>query len=283
MPAVPAREPNAYTQYLLAGGHKSMPRIAYADESGTAAGTKCYTIGIVTVPEAKESEFEEWFRELKRMHGVNQELKWTRIRRSHGAINCLLDLLRQVMTSPYLTYDSIVVQKELYRNWQGGSAQEEVAFYKTYTLLLRHIARRTKDSVEVYIDDRSDSYPKQHEVVEAIGNNMLAQLQSSGRLTSVTKASSKNLSGIQAADILTGAINAAHQRYLDPKTQLNDGKALAIERLAEMLGWDDLCYDTMPDLRMNIWHFPREYRRVPETLAYSFQESVPYISAGDLE
>lgn len=259
-----------------------MSRIAYSDESGTAAGAKCYTIGIVTAPDAKQSEFEEWFRELKRMHGVREELKWTRIRKSHGAINCLLDLLRQIMTSPFLTYDAIVVHKELYRNWQGDVTQKEVAFYKTYTQLLRHIARRTKDMVEVYIDDRSDSYSKQHEVIETIGNHMLAQLQSSGRLTSVTKASSKDVVGIQAADILTGAINAAHQRYLDPKTQFHAGKVLAIKRLAEMLGWDDLCYDTMPDPRMNIWHFPLEYRDVPRTHAYRFRETISYVSAKDL-
>src|SRR6185295_18538497 len=88
--------------------------------------------------------------------------------------------------------------------------------------------------------------------------------------------------GVQVADLLTGAITAAHARKLNGNLPLNPGKRLAIDRLAEILGWDDLCYDTMPSTRINIWHFPREYRAFPQTLPVSWSQHARYVSAADV-
>ena len=84
----------------------------------------------------------------------------------------------------------------------------------------------------------------------------LERLASKGRLASVRKVPSSQYVGIQIADLLTGAINAAHSLKLNPNLPIHPGKRLAIEQLAELLGWDDLCYDTMPSEKFNIWHFP---------------------------
>lgn len=260
-----------------------MTCIAYCDESGTSANSRCYSIGVITVPESEQDTFEEWIANLKTGHGVNDELKWHKIRKGHGAINCALDLLYGIAKSQSWTYDAIVVHKELYINWQGNAQQLETAFYKTYIQLLRHVASRTKGATKVLIDNRVDSYRKQHEVVETIGNRMLTRLESKGRLESVQKVDSKQNPGIQAVDIITGAVNSAHQRFVTPDLKMHNGKHVAIERLACLLGWDDLCYDTWPDPRINIWHFPIQYRAVPATKRYTVAGNVPYVAASDLE
>jgi hypothetical protein len=181
-----------------------MPRIAFADESGTDDHSRCYAIGAVSVPEAEREAFEQRIVDLKATHGVLGEAKWTRVRNGHGLINFVLDCLDLILTSPDATFDVIVVHKQLYKNWQGGAAQQEVAFYKTYTYLLRHIVRRLQDTARVLIDARWDRYGKRDEAMLTIGNRMLARLASRGRLGAVTKVDSHQCPGVQCADVLTG-------------------------------------------------------------------------------
>ena len=71
---------------------------------------------------------------------------------------------------------------------------------------------------------------------------------------------SKLTPGIQVADMLTGAITAAHNLHEKPGLQIAPGKRLLIKRLAAVLGWTDLRFDTYPTSVFNIWHFPTEYR-----------------------
>ena len=258
-----------------------MSRIAFADESGTDGRSKCYTIGVVSFDASCLAGFEQHFDALHVTHGVQGEAKWTRVRTSHGLINFALDALHSIMSSRTASFDAIVVNTELFRNWRLLGSKE-AAFYQTYTYLLRHMVRRAKETADVYIDDRPDAYAKRHEVVEKIANNMLTRLASKGRLGAVHKVPSHERIGVQVADLLTGAINAAHGRKLDPSMPMHFGKRLAIERMSEMLGWDDLCYDTMPSPKFNIWHFPIEYRSMPRTREIVSSTKVPYVSSADL-
>ncbi len=152
-----------------------MPRVVFADESGTDNHCRCYTIGAVSVSSDEREGFEARVAGLKTLHGVLGEAKWTRVRTSHGLINFVLDCLDLVLRHPAVSFDAIVVHKKLYNNWQGDGAQQEVAFYKTYTYLLRHIVRRLKDTTQVFIDARSDRYARRDEAMLTIGNRMLAQ------------------------------------------------------------------------------------------------------------
>jgi hypothetical protein len=257
-----------------------MPTIAFADESGTDANSPCYGIGVVCVSADAVDAFETYVKDLKAQHGVQGEIKWTRIRTSHGAINFALGALDAILRSHTATLDVMVVRKDQYRNWRGDT---EVAFYKTYTQLLRHIARRTQEPATVLIDARSDAYSRSNEVIETIGNRMLARLNSSGRLTGVEKVDSRERIGIQVADVLTGAITAGHVRYLDRGFGMHNGKLVTIGRIAQMLGWDALCYDTFPHDKINIWHFPIEFRADPETRnPQPTRAAVPYVTADDL-
>jgi hypothetical protein len=84
------------------------------------------------------------------------------------------------------------------------------------------------------------------------------------------------------ADVLTGAINAAHLRYLAGESGMNPAKELTVRRLAAMLGWDDLCYDTFPHEKFNVWHFPIEYRAIPRTLNPNPTGAIPYVSPDEM-
>ena len=260
----------------------SMKRIAFADESGLDGLSPCYGIGVVSFDHDFLIDFEEYFKSKLVNHGVVGEAKWKKIRDSHGLINFALDALNSITRSHTASFDVIVVNTSLYRNWNSGLRTREDAFYQTFTLLLQHIADRASLPAEIYVDNRSDRYAKRDEMMRTIGNNMLTQVASAGRLASVQKIESHDCVGVQVADILTGAITAAHARKLNPATPLHPGKKLAIERLAEMLGWDDLCYDTMPSDKINIWHFPKEYRASPATRAVLRGREPRYITAVDL-
>lgn len=260
-----------------------MAQVAYADESGTDDRSKCYGIGVITIPVEIEQRFIAKLLQLKNKHGVEGELKWTRIRKNHGSINFMLDVLAEIIYCKNITYDAIIVHKDMYRNWQGNDSQRETAFYKTYTQLLKHIARRSRDTAKVFIDQRSSSYSKHHEVIQTIGNRMLAKLHSHGYLQSVTPVDSHEIIGIQATDLLTGAITTSCCRYLQPSLNIHPGKKLAISRLSQMLGWDDLCCDTYPHDKFNIWHFPIEYRGIPGKVEPWPTGVIPYVSSADLE
>src|SRR4029079_7275370 len=64
-----------------------MPRIAFADESGTDDHSRCYAIGVASVLTSDRDDFERRVVALKATHGVVGEAKWTRVRNSHGLIN----------------------------------------------------------------------------------------------------------------------------------------------------------------------------------------------------
>lgn len=260
-----------------------MADLVFADESGTSGDCKCYSIGALTIPEEYLDTLNETFAELAQKHGVRDELKWNRIRKGHGAVNLALEWLYILTNSRSLSFDIIVVNKSLYRNWQGDSKAEENAFYKTYTQLLRHRARRSENECKVFIDNRTDSYSKQDEVLGIVTNNMLAQLQSQARLTIVSKSDSRLQPAIQLVDILTGAINTSHRMLLEKSIELKYGKKLLIERMSRMLGLDALHYDTWPNDKLNIWHFPIEYRAKPRTVNIRIPHFIPFITSADLE
>jgi Protein of unknown function (DUF3800) len=271
--------PRANASVILS--RSAMGRIAFADESGLDPKTHCYAIGVLSFDESRLEGFEREFSRGKIHHGVSHELKWQKVGNGHGVINLALAWLDLILRSRTASFDIIVVNTQQFRNWGGRGADREAAFYQTYTFLLKHIGLRSPIT-KVLIDDRSTRYPKHHEVVKTIANHMLSRLSDQGRLSDVSKVTSSEVPGVQVADLLTGAIAASHRLYLDPTMPINAGKRLAIERLAALLGWDDLCYDTRPNTKFNIWHFPTEYRAYPKTRRVRAGSSPRYVDAGTL-
>ncbi len=238
-----------------------MQLVAYGDESGIHSGEyDCYGIGAVLVPADAVGDLSHALLSILESHGLQRELKWTAIR-SHvvtraASLACVEEVLRRGAS-----FQIIVVSKRAYRLWAGD---QEVAFYKSYWQLARHMAKEA--SVDLVIDDRSDRYPRRAEVLHLVANRALAKMQAGGTVKSVRKADSRSEPLLQVADLLVGAVTCDTNRYLRSAFEVHAAKVSFIENLAKLLGWDRLCYDTMPSNgRFNIWHFPREFTGVPGT------------------
>lgn len=238
-----------------------MDFLVFGDESGTTGSDRCYSIGLLCVPKDKVNEFNEYVLNLKAKRGIVGELKWSKIKNSAGQANICIDLLSMVLRSS-CCFHAIIVEKSIYNNWR---VDRERAFYKTYTLLLKNTAKLVGSKLTVLIDQKCDRYKKHDEVIAIVANNMLSKIGSNHTIQSVAMHDSKMHCGLQVVDILTGAVNSGYMKFLNPNLTLSYAKETAFEKMAEMLGWDKLHYDTFPNKDFNIWHFPSENRSIPGT------------------
>lgn len=259
-----------------------MSIIGFAHESGLDDDTKCYAIGAVVVPDAELTAFNESIDSRASAHGVTGRATWQGVSNNHRLINFTLECLHQVLSSKTTRFSAIVVNTQVYRKWSEPSADRTVAFSITYTYLLKYLATVLSGPIEMFVEDRPDSYDKEHEVLEIVGNRMLAQLPTAGHLDAVKKVCSREHRGLQLADLFTGALCDAHRLRLDPEAHIDGGKRLAISRMAQLLGLDALHYDTWPNSHFNIWHFPKEFRAQPATVDIRCADIIPLVTAVDL-
>lgn len=145
----------------------------FADESATDAQYPCYGIGALIVPESRLARFNQHVARKLTEHGIVGEARWKKIDASHGLINFAIEAWRDVVGHPSVRFAMIVVNKSPYRKW---SENKEEAFYVTFTFLLRHAAKLRPGDFDVVIDNRSDSYAKQDEVLGIVSNHMLRSL-----------------------------------------------------------------------------------------------------------
>lgn len=249
----------------------------FSDESGISSREKCYSIGAILIPSNLNEHFHDFLLGLTTKHRITTEIKWEKVARSYNVMNFAIDLLKELVAGPYV-FTCIVVLKSAYRKWHQN---ETDAFYTTYTLLLEHCTRELGAAIVAQFDNKSDSYPKHHEVVEVIVNYKLNK--SAGSVGKIVRGDSKDSIALQAADILTGAVNAGHHLLLNPDLQINQGKLFLLEKLSAVLGWDALHYDTYPNSSFNIWHFPpEEYRGYPKTREVNPDLSVPNVEYDQL-
>jgi hypothetical protein len=253
---------------------------AFADESGTTSGIPCYTIGVLNVPNDYLDEFNNEISEIGKKSGIQGELKWEKIRSSSGQINLCIELLKFILNSP-CTYHAIAVEKAPFRKWQED---EESAFFMTYNFLLKQSSHGLNSDIQVIIDQRCTVYKKQDELIKIITNHMLAKVTtSSSNIVHLEMENSKLMFGLQAVDIITGAINSGYHLHFDPNASVKLAKKLAIARMAKILGWNGLQYDTYPNNDFNIWHFPIETRGNPATLGITQDLSVQGITREEYE
>ncbi|EGX6953858.1 DUF3800 domain-containing protein [Aeromonas hydrophila] len=255
-----------------------MDYIVYGDESGTTGSDRCYSIGLLCVPSRKVHLFNEYILHLKSKWGIVGEMKWSKIKNSAGQANICIDLLNMVLRSS-CCFHSIVVEKKLYNNWKSD---REKAFYQTYTNLVKSVAKQTKSTLVVCIDQKCDKYKKHDEVVGIVANNMLSQIGARKSVSSVKMHDSKVHLGLQVVDILTGAVNSGYMKYLNPELTLSRAKEAAFIKMAQMLGWDQLHYDTFPNPSFNIWHFPKENRARPSTKKIVFNRNISAVRTDEL-
>jgi len=235
-----------------------MDFLVFGDESGTTGSDPCYSIGLLCLPKDKITGFNDYVLDLKTKRGIVGELKWSKIKNSAGQANICVDLLSMVLRSS-CCFHSIVVEKSIYNNWR---IDREKAFYQTYTYLLKNTAKHVDSELTVLIDQKCDKYKKHDEVIGIVANNMLSQMGSNKSIQNVAMHDSKVHCGLQVVDILTGAVNSGYMKFLNPNLTLSRAKEAAFVKMAAMLGWDKLHYDTFPNKDFNIWHFPSENRAV---------------------
>ncbi|NDL65071.1 DUF3800 domain-containing protein [Acerihabitans arboris] len=238
-----------------------MEYIFYGDESGTTGSDPCYSIGLLGVPADKLVSFNAYVQKLKKNRGIVGELKWSKIKNSAGQTNICVDILCMVLKTS-CCFHSIVVEKSIYKNWY---IDREKAFYQTYTYLLKNMAKQFSHGLNVYIDQKTDKYSRQGEVVGIIANNMLTKIGVASNVRAVEMQDSKEHFGLQVIDILTGSVNSGYMKFLNKDLELSKSKELAFVKMSAVLGWDKLHYDTYPNKHFNIWHFPMDNRARPAT------------------
>ncbi|MEZ9587925.1 DUF3800 domain-containing protein [Vibrio cyclitrophicus] len=252
---------------------------AFADESGTSKGSPCYTIGLVAIPKSYFAEFNKRIEEIYLRSGLQGEIKWEKVRKSAGQINLCIDLIKYTLSSP-VSFHAIAVYKPPFRKWHSD---EESAFFMTYNYLIRESSKSKNAEITVFADQKSTAYPKQDEVMQIITNHMLAKLPTTSKINHVAMEDSKFHWGLQAVDIITGAVNSSYHLYFDPNAQMQPAKKIAINRMAQVLGWDSLSNDTMPNEDFNIWHFPIETRAMLATKDVVPNFTVSNISREDFD
>ena len=102
-------------------------------------------------------------------------------------------------------------------------------------------------------------------MIGIVANNMLSKMGVNKTISEVKMHDSKLHNGLQVVDILTGAVNSGYIKYLDDNLILSKAKEASFIKMAAMLGWDKLHYDTYPNKDFNIWHFPEENKATPAT------------------
>jgi len=233
---------------------------AYIDESGLTKNDRCYSIGAVIFPKQDEPELLKLISRLRDRYNFTNEIKWTKVHmKSPNLIDLGLEFLYTILEKP-IYYHSIVVNKALYKNWK---INVDEAFYTSFTQLISHMSAQFSAEFMIYADEKSDKYPKHHEVCQLIANRYLCNRDSQSNIKEICKVNSKDNPIIQCCDFITGAITTSHNIALNQNHRVNDGKKLCIKKLAEIIGWDDLSYDTWKNEEFNIWHFPTEFRGKP--------------------
>lgn len=227
----------------------------FSDESGIHHGPPCYAIGALVLSDGQLTTFERQVGDIIRKHQFDKdEFAWNYIGQQGTHHEASLDVMDLIVRHRY-RFHAIIVKKDIYDYFKTDGF--EAAFYRTYRLLFKHIARNQPGQYEAIIDDRDDHYKRHPETIVTITNNMLADIAAHAKFTSVKKAKSIDNLGIQVADLLTGAIYSSTANRLDSSMSMNNAKRDLIHRFASVLGWPDLAGDTYPQERLfNIWHFP---------------------------
>ncbi|MGE0060356.1 MAG: DUF3800 domain-containing protein [Dehalococcoidia bacterium] len=239
-----------------------MKRLAYCDESGTQSGNRCYGIGAFVLSQGELAVLEEQIAGIYEEHGINYELKWTRFKNYRADIEAACAAINLLLNSGVAFY-SIVVEKATFRRWPR---HEEEAFYMTYQFLAGHVAKAGPGDFECLIDERSDAYARRPEVMKLITNYRSSRVAGAAELLNVRMVDSKVHRLVQLVDVLVGAVTAdTHRTLVGNSPELNPGKEEVIRRLASLIGWDRLHYDTYPNHEFNVWHFPPEFRARPAT------------------
>lgn len=224
--------------------------LVYSDESGVH-GAKYYGFGSLWLPWERRGDFQGQLAELRTRHGLQDELKWTKVsRRSEPFVK---DVIEWFFRRQWMMFHCIIVPREDV-DWKLHKGRDE-AQQKHFSMLLRNkiacFARGGGKKYRVRVDPLPWRYEKADEVVHKIVNAQLKNEFGEPLIHDVIACDSKRTAGIQVADLLLGCVAGAWQQQAEAEPKLR-----VMKWLADHLGWDDLRHDTFrTEWKFNIWHF----------------------------
>jgi hypothetical protein len=227
----------------------------FATENGASLDDKCFSIGCLLIPVNDINPFCIEIENLCKKHNldIHKDLTWEKASKSSEFISFTCDLFGRILTdSANLVF--IVVEKRKYRLWLRDKNK---AFHKTYTMMLEHCSKI------LYSDlNKTDPFSEGPTINRRVVTPEMKELSKSIQDSEPQMDNHKILSDI--CSIFTHAVNLSHNLFIEPK-DIPEGESSAIVKISDMIGWDALHYDTFPNPKFNIWHFPKENRAVPES------------------
>lgn len=244
----------------------------YGDESGTH-GAPYSGYGIIVMPHERRGDFLAMVAEVRKRHGYDGELKWSKIGRFNEAFAA--EMISEFFKRPWLMFHGLIVRRG-YVDLGHHHGDRDLAFRKHFAMLLttkmKWLADGRKKAFYVIIDPLPSRYAKADEAAhKIIGHTLRRDAGPNVVIETLVSRDSKLTAGIQLADLLMGATLAPWQDDItaEPKKR--------ISRLVAMhLGWPDMRADTYPsESKFNLWYFhdptaghAREVRTRPVRLLY---------------
>lgn len=247
------------------------------DDSGLH-GSRYVAYGTLWMNWQRRGEFQKLVRELRQRHGYTSEIKWTKVTRLTQPF--YLDLVETFFRTSWLQFHCYLLEKSIVdkalhdNNWDKARQKHLTKFLvnKMKQCLKRHQHRTQK--FRVWVDPIASSYDKADEVVHIVAQHTLTKAGApKDCIDCVVEHDSKETPSIQLADLLLGAVAAAHEGDANAAH-----KRAVQQRIADHLGWDDLNADTFPtERKFNVWtfHDPSRGARRDKTRAVTLRYPLP--------
>ena len=248
------------------------------DESGIHDSTH-YGFGSLWLKWQRRGDFINDFREMKKLHGMTRECKWT-YARSMKYLDFYKELIDYFFYRQWVVFHCLVVRKNSVALADYHDNNWDLARRKHFTELLTNKMKRAiqkfpdrEHEFRVYVDEIASKYKKADEVVEVISNHVLNKtFRTKSPVKAVITRDSANTPAIQLCDLLLGAVMESWQQRNTNRTR----KAVR-SCIADYLGWPRLDSDTyIHERKFNIWYFTDTTREPRSVKTRSVKLKYPY-------
>lgn len=226
--------------------------LVYCDESGHV-GKKYYGFGSLWMPWERRGDFTGIVGALRDRHRYSHEIKWHKV--DDRALHFYRDLVEEFFRRNWLMFHALVGRKGyIDRSLHPGGYDE--ALRKHFAMLIRSkilffSQGDRRKAYHIVVDKLPSSYDRADEAAHVIVDHALKRDMGFTPLHTLVTRDSKDAVGIQAVDVLIGAIVSDwNQEPCGPaKKDLRDW-------IAEHLGWRHLRADTRHwEWKFNVWYF----------------------------
>ncbi len=192
----------------------------YCDESCHLLndGNNIMVLGGVWCPLDKSKKINQRIREIKKMHGINHEMKWVKI--SSAKKQAYIDLINYFFDNDDLHFRVLVVDNKNQLNHEKYNQTHDEWYYKIYFDMIKTILIPV-DKYNIYLDIKdSRSKRKTNKLREVLSNNMY-DFSHHRVINKIQVIRSDEVEIMQIVDILIGAM-AYHARNLNQVDAKNE-------------------------------------------------------------